>query len=278
MTTPRIDEVGYWTELKLEVLKDYCAAYSKILTSQKNPSLKHVYVDAFSGPGVHISKKTGEFIQGSPLNALLVEPPFMEYHLIDQDGGKIEMLKQAIGEQKNVFLYEGDCNELLLSKILPQVRFKDYRRGMFLVDPYGLHLNWDVVEAIGRSRSIDMFLNFPVMDMNMNVLGKNSATADLTQEQRMTKFWGDDSWKQSAYSSQEDLFGESFSEKNENNVVVEAYVERLKKVAGFGYVAKPMAMRNKNKTIVYYFLFASQKPVAIDIVDQIFNKYRNRGY
>jgi hypothetical protein len=37
----RLDEVGYWTELKLEVLKEYCVAYSKIMTAQSNPKLKH---------------------------------------------------------------------------------------------------------------------------------------------------------------------------------------------------------------------------------------------
>jgi hypothetical protein len=32
---------------------------------------------------------------------------------------------------------------------------------------------WDVVHAAGQSRAIEIFLNFPVMDMNMNVLWGN---------------------------------------------------------------------------------------------------------
>jgi len=35
-------------------------------------------------------------------------------------------------------------------------------------------------------------------------------------------------------------------------------------------------MRNSRNAIVYYLFFASHKPVAVDIVEQIFSKYGNR--
>ena len=58
---------------------------------------------------------------------------------------------------------------------------------------------------------------------------------------------------------------------------IEAFRQRLKKVAGFSYVPQPMPMRNSKGAVVYYLFFASQKPVAADIVNDIFNKYKNRG-
>jgi len=33
----RFDEIGYWSEIKLEILKNYAAEYSKILSAQKKP-------------------------------------------------------------------------------------------------------------------------------------------------------------------------------------------------------------------------------------------------
>jgi len=36
-------------------------------------------------------------------------------------------------------------------------------------------------------------------------------------------------------------------------------------------------MRNKSGAIIYYLFFASQKPVAADIVRAIFDKYKNKG-
>jgi len=62
------DEIGYWSELKLEIIKDYAAAYSKILAAQRDPELHHVYIDGFAGPGLHVSRATGGFVPGSPLN------------------------------------------------------------------------------------------------------------------------------------------------------------------------------------------------------------------
>jgi hypothetical protein len=55
-----------------------------------------------------------------------------------------------------------------------------------------------------------------------------------------------------------------------------AFRERLKKKAGFKFVSKPMPMKTKTNAIIYYLYFASQKPVAAGIVDDIFNKYRKR--
>ena len=58
---------------------------------------KHLYIDVFAGAGHHISKTTGDFVKGSPLNALLVRPPFSEFHLIDVDGDKTNELRRVVG-------------------------------------------------------------------------------------------------------------------------------------------------------------------------------------
>ena len=84
------DEIGYWSEIKLDIIKEHAAAYSRILSSQSSPRFYHVYIDAFAGAGKHKSKTTGDFVLGSPANALLVRPPFREYHFIDLDEQKVE--------------------------------------------------------------------------------------------------------------------------------------------------------------------------------------------
>ena len=86
--------IGYWSEIKLDIVKDYAAAYSTILAAQKKPSLCHVNIDAFAGAGVHVSKTTGEYVPGSHANALLVQPLFREYHLIDIDRQKVALLER----------------------------------------------------------------------------------------------------------------------------------------------------------------------------------------
>lgn len=271
----KYDEIHYWSEVKLDIIKEYAGAYSRILSAQKKPSLYHVYIDAFAGAGMHLSKATGDFIKGSPLNALLIEPPFREYHLIDLDSAKIDSLRKISAEYSNVTIHEGDCNKLLLEKVFPRVRYKDYKRALCLLDPYGLHLNWEVMHTAGQMQSIEIFLNFPVADMNRNVLWGNPEKVDQQQAARLTAFWGDESWRDAAYSKTGNLFG--WEEKTDNESVAGAFRNRLKKVAGFAYVPEPLPMRNKKGAVVYYLFFASQKPVAADIVKEIFKKYQTTG-
>lgn len=275
MSKAIFDEIGYWSEIKLAIIREYAQAYSVIINATKKPDLYHIYVDAFAGAGISLSKATGDFVPGSPLNALLVQPPFREYHFIDLDGDKIEQLKLITHEYENAEVYRGNCNEILIDIIFPKAKWTDFKRALCLLDPYGLHLDWKVVETAGKMRSIEIFLNFPVMDMNMNVLWHNPEKVSPKQIERMNAFWGDESWRKAAYDTSGNLFG--FEEKLGNRAIVEAYQERLKKAAGFRYVPDPIPMRNSTGATVYYLFFASQKPVARKIVSDIFGKYRNRG-
>ena len=278
MSGPRrlkFDEIGYWSEIKLDIVKAYASAYSRILAAQRNPRLHHMYIDAFAGAGVHVSKTTGEYIRGSPINALLLHPSFREYHLIDIDRQKVALLRDLVKNRKEVHIHEGDCNRILLEKIFPNVRWEQYRRGLCLLDPYGLQLNWKVIEIAGKMRSIDMFLNFPVADINRNVLWRHPEGVDAADLKRMAEFWGDDSWRQIAYTTKRDLFGHL--DKEENEVVAEGFRQRLLRLAGFKHVPEPLPMRNTKGATVYYLFFASQKPTAENIVIDIFNKYRRRG-
>src|SRR6476660_6876224 len=104
MAGPRIDEIGPWSEVKLDIIKRYAVEYSKILSNQSEPRLFHVYIDAFAGTGYHLSETTGEMVSGSPLNALQVRPPFGEYHLIDLDGDKAVGLRTIVGTRSDVYI------------------------------------------------------------------------------------------------------------------------------------------------------------------------------
>lgn len=272
----KIDEIGYWSELKLEIVKEYAAAYSKVLSAQRSPPLAHDYIDAFAGAGIHIAKRTGEFILGSPLNALNIIPPFKHHYLIDLDGSRADHLRAAAADRSDVSVYEGDCNAVLMERVFPKVQYEDFRRGLCLLDPYGLNLDWHVVAKAGAMKSIEIFLNFMVMDMNMNVLWKNPERVTPDQIDRMNRFWGNDSWRQAAYRKEADLFGMQ-DVKGSNEDVAEAYRKRLKEVAGFKYVPKPLPMRNNNGATIYFLFFASHNATGARIIEHIFESYRSRG-
>jgi len=266
----QIDEIGPWSEIKLEIISKYARAYSSIL--DKQGYFQHVYIDAFAGLGYHKSRETQEIVEGSPRLALEIEPPFKKYFFIDINGLRVRSLQEiAKSNVEAVTVYEGDCNSILVDEILPTIRYEDYVRGLCLLDPYGLHLDWKVIELAGSLKTTEVFLNFPIMDMNMNVLKHDLDRVDETQAARMSRFWGDDSWREIAYSKNLNLFG--WEEKESNDRVVEEFCLRLRNIAGFNHVSRPLPMKNSRNSTVYYLIFASPKPVALDIVDDIYKQY-----
>jgi three-Cys-motif partner protein len=267
----RLDEIGPWSELKLEILKKYARAYCTILRAR---NLHPIYIDGFAGAGQHIRKGTNELVPGSPLNAIRIEPPFEELHLIDLEKSRAASLRRHTAGLKHVHVHDGDANQVLLNEVIPNVRYQDFRRALCILDPYGLHLDWKVIEAAGKTGTIEIFLNFPILDMNRNVLLWNPDDASADDVARMDTFWGDRSWREAAYSTTGNLFG--WPEKQRNEVIAEAFRERLKKVAGFERVPDPVPMRNSKGAILYYLFFAAQKDTAENIVVDIFNRHRQR--
>ena len=273
MPEHRVDEVGQWTEIKLSILREYAKAYATILSKQS--AIKHfAYIDGFAGPGAHVSKASGQETEGSPAIALNVTPPFSHYHFIDLDGQRAQRLRRLAAGRSDVSVYEGDCNKVLLREVLPQCRYEDYRRAFCLLDPYDLNPSWEVVCAAAQMRSVEIFLNFMIMDANRNVLWRNPDGVSPVQAARMTAFWGDDSWRQAGYRKGHLLFPD-MEEKAPNRDIAAAYQERLRSVAGFRYVPEPIPMRTTKGADIYYLFFASHNATGDKIARGVFRKYRD---
>jgi three-Cys-motif partner protein len=271
----QLDEIGYWSELKLEIVEKYGQAYTKAFTTL-GAHLKKYYIDGFSGAGVHLSRRTGEQVEGSPARALKIAPPFDRFYFIDMNANKTAYLEKVRAGRTNVEIHTGDTN-LYLRRLLPTIKYGDYVRALCLLDPYGLHLDWDVMQIAGQLKTVDVFLNFPIMDINRNVLRHDRTKVAPDDIERMNRFWGDNSWDSAAYveAGQTSMFDfKSEKAKQGNNAIVAAFRDRLKKVAGFKCVPAPLAMTNKNNAVVYYLFFASANDTGFKIIESIFSKYR----
>jgi three-Cys-motif partner protein len=271
----RFDQIGAWSVLKLDIIEKYGSAYTTTFENLRGRNLKKYYIDAFSGAGVHVVKRTHQQIEGSPARALKITPPFDWFYFIDLNKDKAAYLEKLCEGRSNVDIINDDANTYL-RKLLPTIQYQKFNRALCVLDPYGLHLDWDIIELAGKSQAVDMFLNFPVMDMNRNAIWRTPERATPEGIERMNRFWGNESWKQAAYakSRQADLFSEPDGEKQPNSAIVAAFRERLNKVAGFGFVPGPMPMINRKRAVVYYLFFASPKPVAEGIITDIFRKHR----
>lgn len=268
----KIDKIGNWSEVKLEILEKYAKPYNQITRSNH---LHPIYIDGFAGAGYHLAKSGNRIIEGSPKRALGVQPPFEFFHFVDMDSARTEALKELSAGRADVTVYHGDCNEILID-VYPKVRYDQFQRALCILDPYGLNLDWQVIKAAADSKAIEIFLNFPVMDMNRNVFWHKYDQVAPASQDRMTRFWGDESWKNAAYQTVQGLF-EEIEIRQSISAVVSAFQDRLKKIAGFRYVPQPMPMRNSAGATVYYLFFAAQVATAENIVNDIFRKYGHIG-
>jgi three-Cys-motif partner protein len=271
----KLDEIGVWSEIKIAILREYAGAFTSILKT-KTWCKGCCYIDAFAGAGVHISKTTGEMVQGSPLNALLVEPRFDRIVLIDLDEEKVESLKTLCGHDSRVEIEPGDCNEILLEKVVPSLPYASYWRGLCVLDPYGIHgktLRWQTIKQIADLGTVDIFLNFPLMDINRNTLRSRLANADNSDVDAFNEFCGSEEWKDLMY--QEDLFGD-LNKIGNNQTLAKWFQERIEKVAGFKFVPDPILMQNSKGGQLYFLYFASHQSVAQKVISDIFKKYRKK--
>jgi three-Cys-motif partner protein len=272
------EAIGIWTEIKLQIIREYASAYTTIL-KEKPWCRSYAYIDAFAGPGEFISKEDRKrTIPGSPVNALDIQNKFTEYHFIDIDRSKIEQLQKLVvgkPEFKTVRFHIGDANPILRETILPHFQYGSFKRALCILDPYGVDIEWTTIESIGKAKTIDVFLNFPLMDINRNAALKTLEAANPEEGARLTKIWGDESWKTLAYVQQDQLFSPPVLIKkgDGNETLKRGFGERLKKVAGFEFVPEPILMTNMQAGPLYFLFFASHQPVAQGIAEDILRKW-----
>ena len=213
-----------------------------------------------------------------------VQPAFNEYHFIEINPKKVKILREVLGVMDDaddvVHVHRGDCNTILLDKLLPKMTYESYRKGLLFLDPYGLHVDWKVVQAAGHSSCVDLLINFSIMHMNRSILRDPSKAPPAPAEvQQMNRFWGDESWRDAAYEAPVDLFGSQLPlrKKEGNEPIVEAYIKRLREVAGFKHVSNRLPMRNRTNSPVIYLIGASAASQGVKLFNGVFKKWSRKG-
>src|SRR5258708_8871949 len=103
--------------------------------------------------------------------------------------------------------------------------------------------------------SIELFLNFMIMDINRNALRKNRDSALQSKIDQLTALWGDGSWEDAAFSSAGKLFVDPTKVSNEEFEL--AWRERVKTQANVQMLLRPFPTNNKKHSITSHFTFPS---------------------
>jgi len=118
------------------------------------------------------------------------------------------------------------------------------------------------------AKTVETFIHFPTGDVQRNVLRHDQSKVDPEEIGRMNRMWGDESWRTAAYADEPDLFG-SRAVKQPIDMVLAAFADRLRKVAGFKYVSEPLPMRNSTNAIIYHLMFATQNKTGLRIANDV---------
>lgn len=284
---------GNWTDDKLERVRKYLKAYMTIFDGNKKArKLTTIYVDAFAGTGYRTQAsrqpadcplfpeleepETKAFLKGSARIALEVEPPFKRYVFIERDperAKELENLKREF-QERNIEVVVTDANEYLFR----WCRQNDWRysRAVVFLDPYGMQVSWELIEALGQTKTVDLWLLFP-LGVAVNRLLTRKEPPKGAWADNLTRIFGSNDWENAFYThqTQTTLFGEEkdvYTKEADFHKIGCFFIERLKK-AFHGVAENPLPLRNSRNNPLYLLCFASGNPkgskTAIKIAQHI---------
>jgi three-Cys-motif partner protein len=265
---------GGWTQRKLDVLKKYLQAYTKIF--KRNPRARFYsisYVDAFAGTGTlrrpalgglakflpELQENEKEFRKGSVRRALEVEPPFDNYVFIEKDVKKCKELDAISGDfpARHVKIINRDANGALLEwcRNLDPIR----ERAVVFLDPFGASVKWEVVAALGRTRAVDLWVLFPYSAINRMLV--RNRRPPKTWADRLTSVFGTREWEDRFYANTafpsllDSQRLETVHKSADHRIITDFFVERLKRE--FVAVSNPFPMHNSNGSLLFLLFFAA---------------------
>jgi three-Cys-motif partner protein len=273
------DTIGPWSEDKLQLLRKYLIAYVSIMRNQTWCRNGYHYIDAFAGTGKPQSRGPERFVDGSPRVALTIDYPFHSYTFIEKSSWRVRHLRELKKEfpDRDIQIYEEDCNRVITSKITPHIRYECYNRGLIFLDPFSMSVKWRTIEQIAKTRALEIFMNFPVMALNRTVLPNDPNTLTDEQIERMNHFWGSTEWRGDIYQEVPTLFGsaEIKIHRTTGKRLGKLFKRRLETL--FRHVTYPLVMTNSRNAPLYCLIFAGQNATGANIVRDIFRRYERLG-
>jgi three-Cys-motif partner protein len=281
-----------WTDKKLAMLAKYLPAYT---TALKKQPFRLAYIDAFAGTGYRTLKsepsgselmfpeladrEAQQFLKGSAKIALETNPPFDKYIFIEKDAEKVvelAALKEEFPDKAHkIEIVNADANEYLYERCTKFDWSKN--RAVLFLDPFGMEVNWETIQAISNTKAIDLWLLFP-LGVAVSRLLRKDAKIDKANREKLNRFFGSEEWFEAFYKPSDtssSLFSQEGSGivKAANFEAIEKYfILRLKKTFA-GVAENPYRMYNSKNNPLYLLCFAASNQkgakVAIKIAQHI---------
>jgi three-Cys-motif partner protein len=292
-TTPHLFG-GDWTTDKLERVRKYLVAYATIMRRQR---FRYAYIDAFAGSGYRGGQRS-ELIQvsiipeltesdsvgfqdGSARIALQVEPRFNKYIFIELDPARYidlqELKREFPDKAEDIILVNAEANTYIQERCAKDW-IKTRRRAVLFLDPYGMQVDWKTIEAIAKTKAIDLWILFP-LSAATRMLPKSGVIVDSWRK-KLDRMFGATDWYDTFYRANvfQGFFGEQTSmEKVANfDIIGKYFVERLKTVFAGQVAENPRPLYNSRNIPLYLLCFAAGNPkgapTALSIAQDILKR------
>ncbi|TIN11704.1 three-Cys-motif partner protein TcmP [Mesorhizobium sp.] len=288
------------TSKKLRCLQEYLQSFSVALRKQQ---FACIYIDAFAGSGTRTEVRPGlplfgpDFAEpeevttpGSARIAIEIDPPMHSVVLIEQDASRFSELQALVDEypDRKIILRNGDANQLV-QRLCTNIHWRGPDtvghgiRGVIFLDPYGMEVSWQTVEAIAKTKALDCWYFFPLSGLYRNA-PHDPAKLDPGKQASLDRVLGATDWRSRWYShevAREDIFetqGQAVRRADVN--AIEAYVKGRLETAFKGAVLDPVRLHHKNGAPLASLFFAVSNTssaavkLATDMASHILNSGR----
>lgn len=264
---------GFWTQAKLDVLREYLGFYAAAMSKQT--WCKLVYIDAFAGTGRCMIKTAdgGErIIDGSAKIALDCSPAFDAYRFIESNKVHQAELQQLIDSHPNGHMAKIAPRQA--ADMLPSILLGyDWRkhRGVLFLDPFGLQCDYSLLKQIANTKALDVFFLVSLSGLYRQA-AINAQNIDAGKANILTNFLGTDEWKNEIYttSPQDDLFdAPAVTRERGWQAILQFTTRRLRGL--FPHVGEPnlMSMANGAPMFALYFAVCNPSPPALALAKRV---------
>lgn len=226
------------TKIKHKVLEEYLFVWATKLGSANDI----IYYDGFSGCGAYYNSTENELNYGSPI---IAKQQFAKarrdhksaFYFNEKQNCNIENLKKVFMytgiSSNNINYIQGDFE----TNIIPflEALEKNPKPTFFMIDPFGINVNFKTIERIMNIPKTEVFFNF-MYNFTRRFTNKDSVEANLTN------LFGTEKWKNY----------KDYTLETKENALKELYREQLKNCSDYVYQYR-MCFPNDKRT--YYYLF-----------------------
>lgn len=276
---------GEHTRRKLDVVAKYLAAYATVMKKQ---DFRLFYVDGFAGSGSSVPKSevqvaldptlfpSADFVEGSPVRALTVDPPFDNYIFVDKNNENVQSLSRLRADfpDRNIDVVHGDANDRLV-EFCDRLAPERLDRAVIFLDPFGLSVRWDTIEKIAFTKKVDLWYLVPVDGMSRQIKDDGSF---LPGAAKIDELWGSAVWRTKAVRHADvsnDLFGgidERLEKIARAKQFSEMFRDHLRDVFAGGVAASYLPLgRGRRHDFSLMFACANPSPAASQAAMRIAN-------